>query len=198
MRRITQMLSVVFIAGTWAMSANAQEVAMVSIGKFSAGSSDVIGGQGTEKDSYIVHCSERTYLCEDNFSHDWTFGENLPDIRIRMCERYIPYNGSQNCVYTMEIHLELAQIYRESVIELQRYFCGRQEVYLDGNFIGRIRGDLSGTGIPINVEYALGLLTPGKTHIFVITAPDNIFAECSPEANQVISMNGFAIKGVPH
>jgi hypothetical protein len=193
-KRIIQIVGVVFITGGWAFSANAQEVNMVSIGNFSTGATNVIGGV----ESYVVECSERTFLCEDNFSNIWNFADNLPDTRIRLCEQDINVASAQNCVHTMEIHLQLAQIYRESIIELQRFFCGRQEVYLDGDFIGRIRGDASGTGIPMNVEYTFGLLTPGKTHIFVITAPDNIFAECSPEANQVISMNGFAIKGVPH
>lgn len=173
-------------------TANAQEVNMVSIGKFQAGSTNVIGGI----DSYVVDCSERTFLCEDNLFHVWNFGENLPDIRIRMCEPdidVVPFD----CVHTMHVNLQLTQIYKESVVELQRFFCGRQDIYFDGNFLGRIRGDQSGTGIAMNVEYALGFLTPGKTHTLVITAPDNIFAECSPEGAQVISMNGFAIKGVP-
>lgn len=175
------------------ITANAQEVNLVSIGKFQAGSTFVIGGV----DTYVVECSETTMLCTDNLLNVWNFGENLPDIRIRLCELDIDVVFF-NCVHTMQVDLLVTKNYKESVVEVQRYFCGRQDVYFDGKFLGSVRGDVSGTGIAINVEYAIGLIKKGKKgHTLVITAPDNIFAECSPEGVQVISMNGFAIKGAP-
>jgi len=177
------------------LSANAiaQEENIVSIGDFESGSTYVIGGV----DTYIVDCSEHTLLCEDNLLNAWAFGGNLPDIRIRMCELDIDV-AFFDCVHTMQVNLLVKRKYKHVVVELQRFFCGRQDIYFDDKFLGSVRGDASGTGIPINVEYAVGTIKKRKgSHTLVITAPDNIFAECSPEGVQVISMNGFAIKGEP-
>ena len=73
---------------------------------------------------------------------------------------------------------------------------GKQEIYSDGNIVGRVRGPGNSAGLHVNVEYFPGLLTPGKSHSFVVTAPESDQTECAG-GNQIVIINGFSIKGVP-
>jgi hypothetical protein len=193
MNKVLQILSIALITSAWATGANAQEVTLVSIGKFQSGATYVIGGI----ENYIVDCNESTGLCTDNLTNVWTFGENLPDTRIRLCELSINVI-SFDCVHTMQVNLLLNGNYKDAVVEVVRYFCGRQDVFFDDKYLGSVRGDTAGTGIAMNVQYAIGVIKKGKrVHTLVLTAPDNDISVCGPEGHQVISMPGFAIKGVP-
>ena len=191
MGRFSKVICLALIAGSWSSASNGQETNLMLFGDFETGATNEVGGI----DSYVVNCNEAMNTCEDNIGNSWIFGDSLLNHRVAMCEELFSVVNS-NCVRTMEINLQLAEPYANATLEIQRRRCGKQEIYSDGIIVGRIRGPSSSAGMHVNVEYFLGLLTPGKSHSFVVTAPETNQTECAG-GNQIILINGFAIRGVP-
>jgi len=186
-----RVLYLTVLAGAWSHSAYAQETDMMLFGDFETGATIEVGGIV----SYVVNCNEIAGVCEDNIGNFWSFGESLLNHRVAMCSEQFSVVDF-NCVRTMEINLQLAGPYANATLEIQRRRCGKQEIYSNGNIVGRIRGPSNSAGLHVSAEYSLGLLTPGKSHSFVVTAPENDQTECAG-GNRIILINGLAIKGEP-
>jgi len=191
MRTFSKVMWLALIAGAWSSDVHAQQTNLMLFGDFETGATIEVGGI----DTYVVNCNEVTNACEDNIGNSWNFGESLLNHRVAMCEELFSVVDF-NCVRTMEINLQLAEPYANAILEIQRRRCGKQEIYSDGNLVGRVRGPSNSAGLHVNVEYFLGLITPGKSHSFVVTAPETDQTECAG-GNQIILINGFGIKGEP-
>jgi hypothetical protein len=189
--RIFLIFSFLVIFAISGNNAYGQQTELLSFGSFNTISSVEIGGF----DTYSITCNESLMVCEDNIGNQWGFGQPLPDHRIALCSSLFT-TTSFNCVHSIEIELQLHQPYADTMIEVQRRRCGQQEIYSNGNLLGRMRGASSGTGISFSVEYFSGLLTPGRPQSFVFTAPLNDQTKCAG-GNQIILVQGIAIRGEP-
>jgi hypothetical protein len=191
MTKFSRLIIIAAIASGWSSVSLAQDTNLMMFGDFQTGATNEIGGI----DSYVINCNENAGICEDNVGNAWGFGSTLSNHRVALCEELFSV-ASFNCVRTIEVNVQLSEPYSGATLELQRRRCGKQEIYFNGDMVGRVRGPSNSAGLHVNVEYFLGLLTPGKSHSFVLTAPESDQTECAG-GNQIILINGLRIRGEP-
>ena len=192
MRKMIWIVTIVLITGAWAASANAQEVNLVSIGRFFYATPTItIGGF----ESYEIDCNQKLGECRDNFGNVWPFGSNLDDHRVLLCPpSFDPLIF--NCVRSMTLRISLVRKYSSANLRVQRMSAGVHEIFADGNFLAKSRS-ACGQGMLGDNTYNLDALTTGKNHTITITASLTSDPYCGAPSYEVTPINGFAVSATP-